>query len=218
MTTFPADPYGRTVSHGHPCDNATAAFLLEMEAELGFELTVYQIIGGAPQSAGTHLDGRMFDLAPVRALEKLKVADDMGGWGWHRPFDWDGHGGIEHLHIGVILFNRQNQRGIAPAGFRQLASWDDRRNGLVSDLPDNSYRPSPKRAFQYPPKEQKPVPTKTNVTEARDEIVEAIHQIDLACQSLIAADPSRKVAKGQVDDLQAVKHQARAVLEALPKR
>lgn len=218
MTTFPADPYGRTTVYGHPSDNATAAFIHGREADLGFTLTVYQIIGGVPQSAGTHLDGRMFDLAPARADEKLKVIKDAGGWGWHRPFDWDGRGGIEHLHCGVILFNRQNAKGIAPAGFRQLASYDAERNGLVSNLHDPSYRSTPKRAYQYPPQEVTPVPTPTNITRARDDLVDAIHSIDLACQSLIAADPSRKVAKGQVDDLQRLKREAGVVLAALPKR
>lgn len=218
MTTFPTDPYGRTTVYGHPSDNATAAAIHALEAVLGFTLTVYQIIGGAPQSAGTHLDGRAVDLAPARADEKLKAAKDLGFIGWHRPFDWDGAGGIEHIHLILVLFNRQNQRGLAPAGFRQIAMYDAGRNGLVSNLPDTSYRATPKRAFQYPPKETKPVPAPTNVTEARDDITHAIHRIDLACQSLIKADPSRTVAKAQVDDLQALKQQAQAILEALPKR
>lgn len=218
MTNFPPDPYGRTTVYGHPSDNASAAAIHELEAILGFILTIYQIIGGAPQSAGTHLVGRAVDLAPARAAEKLKAAKDLGFIGWHRPFDWDGAGGIEHIHLILVLFDRQNQRGIAPAGFRQIALYDAGRNGLVSNLSDPSYRANPKRAFQYPPKETKPVPSPTNVTAARDDIVHAIHRIDLACQSLIKADPSRTAAKAQIDDLQNLKKQALAVLDALPKR
>jgi exonuclease III len=139
------DPYAHSTFRGKPLDNATIAALKIAEEKLGYELTIYQGIGGASASAGTHTEGRAVDLAPYDAERKLRVLKDLGFAIWHRPYVsglW-----AEHLH-GILIFeNRQNSRGLADVGFRQIAAFDAHRDGLVSNRLDDSYRPSPPAVF-----------------------------------------------------------------------
>jgi hypothetical protein len=144
-----ADPYARSVFHGKPLDNATIAALKLAEAELGYELTIFQGIGGAPASGGTHLEGRAVDLKPFDRERKLRVLKDVGFAAWHRPQLW--RNGVKiwgaHIHAVLIFESRTNTRGLAPAGFRQIASYDRGRDGLKADGPDPTYRPDPKAVF-----------------------------------------------------------------------
>lgn len=137
------DPYSRGLYHGKPLDHATIAALKLGEQLVGREFTCYQGIGGAPTSAGTHTEGRAVDLAPISRLER-RVLKDLGFAIWHRDTtdDW-----VEHEH-GILIFeNRQNSRGLNDIGFRQIAAFDDRKDGLVSNLNDFSYRPTPPAVF-----------------------------------------------------------------------
>lgn len=142
-TTAP-DPYARDTFHGKPLDNATIAALKIAEQRLGYELTIYQGIGGATASAGTHTEGRAVDLAPYDHERKLRVLKDIGFAAWYRPASssWSAH-----IHAILILENRVNSRGLADVGFRQIAAFDARRDGLVSNNPDPTYRPSPPAVF-----------------------------------------------------------------------
>lgn len=91
---------------GKPACPCLAKWLPAYEAELLrrkvilHNLDIYQLIGGAPQSGGTHTMGGAYDVAQVSDLA-IWVARNMGGIAWHRPVNWDGHGGIEHQH-GVL--------------------------------------------------------------------------------------------------------------------
>lgn len=93
---------------GHPACPCLAAWLPVYEAELQRRglltgpLRIYQLIGGAPASGGTHTDGGAFDLLDLPGDEEVWVARQMGADAtWTRPYDWDGRGGIAHDH-GVL--------------------------------------------------------------------------------------------------------------------
>lgn len=59
---------------------------------------IYQLIGGAPESGGTHVEGGAGDDNQV-SDNAIWLARQMGAdASWHRPFNWDGRGGIAHAH------------------------------------------------------------------------------------------------------------------------
>lgn len=61
---------------------------------------IFQLIGGAAASAGTHSKGGAYDVAQV-SDQAILVAREMGAAAWHRLPNWDGKGGMEHQH-GVL--------------------------------------------------------------------------------------------------------------------
>lgn len=91
---------------GHPACPCLAEWLPVYEAELlrrgivKHNIDIYQLIGGAAASAGTHTKGGAYDVAQV-TTEAIEVAREMGAAAWHRPKNWDNAGGIEHHH-GVL--------------------------------------------------------------------------------------------------------------------
>lgn len=91
---------------GHPACPCLIAWLPVYEAEakrrhiIKQSIDIYQLIGTAAASGGTHAKGGAYDLAQVTPAA-IKLAREMGAAAWHRPPDWDGHGGIEHHH-GVL--------------------------------------------------------------------------------------------------------------------
>ena len=186
----PSDPYGHSHFRGVLLDNATIAALQAMEAELGYELTLYQGIGGAAASGGTHLKGRAVDLAPWDYKRKLRVGLKHGFIGWHRPRIkglWQ-----EHNHLVLVLGSVNNQRGIAPAAWRQIGYYLRRLDGLVSSRFDASTNPGALVPFVYPPKEI-PVPVPSNhITAARDRATEAIKVLgDMALELEQAKRPTK---------------------------
>lgn len=211
-----ADPYGRSTYDGNPLDNATIAAIKEAEARLGYKLTIVQGIGGAAASAGTHTEGRAVDLVDWDTTRKLRVLKDVGFAVWKRatlPGVWG-----SHIHGILILERRDNSRGLADAGFRQIAAFDARRDGLIGNRPDLSYRPDPRVEFHYPPKEVPVAVEGTKVTQARDELARALHQLGRAAALLDDADPQRVRAKEQIDNIRALRQDVRGVLEALPPK
>lgn len=212
------DPYGRSIFHGKPLDNATIAALKIAEAELGYELTIAQGIGGAAASAGSHTEGRAVDLTAYDAEKKLHVLKDIGFAVWERkelPGVWG-----PHIH-GCLIFERDdNDKGIAPVAFRQIAAYRAGRDGLAGNAPDPSYRPDPKAVFtraEYERSFELPKPEPTNVSRARARISEALHATWQAAALLKDAE-GRTKAQAQIDELQAARQALKAVLEALPER
>ena len=71
---------------------------LQRRALLTGPLHIYQLIGGAPDSAGTHTKGGALDDDRVTE-QAIWVARQMGAdASWHRRLNWDGQGGMEHAH------------------------------------------------------------------------------------------------------------------------
>ena len=209
--------YDRVTFHGKPLDRATADALRCAEDLLGYELTVVQGIGGATASAGTHTEGRAVDLAPYDWADKLRALKRCGFAAWYRP-TLPGVWGA-HIHAVLILERTDNPRGIAASALRQIGSFLRGRDGLKGDGPDpEPWRASPQPTFNWPVKKMPPKPTRTQVTRARDRLVEAHAALAQAAALLDDADDSRIVARAQRDEIRDAAREVTAVLKKLPKR
>ena len=77
------------IFRGRPACDCLARWLPVYERELKdrgllkVELDIYQLIGAATASAGTHRSGGAFDVGQV-AAEQIRVARQMGAAMWHR--------------------------------------------------------------------------------------------------------------------------------------
>jgi hypothetical protein len=108
-------------------------------------LSIYQLIGTAAASAGTHTGGA-FDITDLPGDIDLWVARQMGADAtWLRPRNWDGRGGIEHTH-GVLRGCPHNT-----GGRYQIAAVDAGFNGLGAGGrggPDTGPRPLSGRTWE----------------------------------------------------------------------
>lgn len=116
---------------GKPACDCLVAWLPAYEAELQARsllkgpLTIFQLIGGAAASGGTHATGGAFDLLDLPGNDEVWVARQMGADAtWTRPKNWDGKGGIAHDH-GVLRGCPHN----LPARY-QITAVDANGNGL----------------------------------------------------------------------------------------
>lgn len=131
---------------GLPACECLAAWYPAFEAELHArgilapdrQIRIYQLIGGAPQSGGTHIEGGCGD-DDQTSRAALNVARKMGAdASWIRPKDWDGKGGMAHAHR-VLTSCPHN----GPARY-QIEAVLDGFNGLGAGGrggPDNGPRP-----------------------------------------------------------------------------
>jgi hypothetical protein len=136
---------------GLPACPCLATWLPAYEAELQRRglltgpLRIYQLIGGAPQSGGTHTEGGAEDDDRV-SQQAIWVARQMGAdASWHRRLNWDGNGGMEHAHH-VLRGCPHN----GPARY-QIDAVDAGFNGLGHlghGAPDDGPRPLSKRTWQ----------------------------------------------------------------------
>lgn len=210
------DAFDKVTFRGRLMDKKTQAFLEAMEAELGYELTVVQGCynpGGVAASGGTHDGGGVVDLASWDYERKVKAARKLGAFAWFRP-TLPGVWG-EHIHLGIRDHGR-----LSTAARSQQIDFDATppRDGLASHRPDPTWHPAPAVTFHYPPKEKPVAPTPTKVNAARDKAVEALHALGEAAALLDDADPSRVVARNQIDELRAARRDVKAILEKLPKK
>lgn len=135
---------------GRPACPCQALWLPAYEAEaqrrgiLSGPLSIAQLIGGAPQSGGTHSSGGASDFWPngdVTAM--VRLARDMGADAtWHRPRNWDGRGGSEHIHS-VLTGCPHN----GPARY-QIDAVRAGLNGLANHGPDDGPRPLSGRSWR----------------------------------------------------------------------
>ncbi len=198
-----SDPYGRTTYHGRRVDQGTKAALMDVEEDLGYELTIVQgsFNGGdgrVSASAGTHDSGRVIDLASYDWRRKVAALRKVGFAAWYRPAIRGLWGA--HIHAVLILGSWDNDRGIAGSAFRQITAYRNGRDGLASNRSDPNARPNPLRVFKYPPKEKpvpKPAPFKNNITESKDFGAVAEHALGQMAAKLEAASPNRDTAKGK---------------------
>ena len=214
-----SDAFDRVIFRGKTMDKKTRAFLLAMEAKLGYELTVVQGCynkGGVAASAGTHDLGGVVDLAAYDWKNKCKVAADLGGAAYHRPYIKGLWG--EHIHL--IIREHGNLSSGAAA---QVKDWDSKppRNGLKGHAPldlKKYYHPGKKITFVYPVVKPTPAPKPTRVTQARDLLVEAIHDIGQAAALLDTTPETRTKAHAEELVLKGLRKELRASLGRLPKR
>lgn len=115
---------------GKPACSCLLKWLPAYEAELlrrgllKSNLDVWQLIGGAAASGGTHALGGCFDIAQT-SREQIAIARQMGADAtWFRRYNWDGKGGMAHTH-GVLRGCPHN----GPARY-QIDAVDQGYNGL----------------------------------------------------------------------------------------
>lgn len=139
-------------------------------------IDIYQLIGGAAASGGTHATGGAFDIAQT-STTAIYVARQMGADAtWHRPYNWDSRGGMSHTH-GVLRNCPHN----GPARY-QIAAVDAGYNGLGSGgrgARDTGPRPLSGRTWrqgiEWAKAQQKPkAPFKSRVQKARELLEQAL--------------------------------------------
>lgn len=145
---------------GREMDYETVAFLLAMEAELGYTLTIAQgcYSTAVAASGNTHAGGGTIDLAPWDFERKVKVARSLGAAAWHRTELWRNGVRIWPEHIHFVIRKHPTLSGAAA---EQVMFFDQkpRKNGLAGEPVDpNQFPPRPTPTFRYPPKAP-PTPT-----------------------------------------------------------
>lgn len=142
---------------GKPACECQGKFLpvFEREAQdLGIidgPLPLSQIIGGAKRSAGAHTTGGADDTYPLTRIKDVdayvRLSRDMGADAtWERPEDWDGAGGVAHVHRCLT-----NCPHLAPVAANQVTAVRAGFNGLGHlgrGGPDTGPRPLSGRTWQ----------------------------------------------------------------------
>ena len=147
------DPYKIVWRDGEPIDARTDSAVAWVEKKSGLNMPIVQgsyksrYGGGADASKGTHDGGGIIDvsIAGMSARDRVNLmhwAKRAGFFGWfrHGP-GWEGN---EHLHLGL-----RKHRNLAPLAAAQEIAYDNRRNGLVSNLRDNTWRPLIPRRWSH---------------------------------------------------------------------
>ncbi len=152
--TFNGGDAGDHVSfRGHTFNKRTVAFLLAVEAELGYKLAVIQgsYNAGVSASGGTHDKGGVFDCWDVFNDDPEHIQHVLrkhGGFAWFRhtiPGLWN-----QHLHCGVL-----GDGDMSPQLAAQVPDYRNYLDGLATHAADNSWHPfdkgnDPKPTFDYP--------------------------------------------------------------------
>lgn len=141
------DPWEIIVFRGWRMSRYTAAALRFLEELLGFELSIVQgpYNKSVGASAGTHDEDGVVDLAAYRAKKKCTVARRHSWAIWIRPTNWDGKGGMKHLH-GVLL-RAKNVASLAE--WQRDTAYPNKWDGLSGNNRDTfPYHPELER-FNY---------------------------------------------------------------------
>lgn len=131
---------GPVTFRGVKLDPSTVTKLLLAEALVGFTLSFPQgsyNAGGVAASAGTHDGGGAVDVhcntyttaAKVTLVHYLRA---VGFAAWHRPLNWDGAGGSEHVHCEEI-----GNPNLSSGAAAQIVQWNAHENGLADHGADN---------------------------------------------------------------------------------
>jgi hypothetical protein len=151
------DAWDHVTFRGVTLNKRTAAFLLDVEVELGYKLAVIQgsYHPGVSQSGGTHDKGGVFDCWDVFNDDPLhiqRVLRKHGGFGWFRPtliingvLIWN-----QHIHCGVL-----GDTDMSPSLAAQVPDYRNYLDGLASHAADPSWHPfdkgnDPTPVFDYP--------------------------------------------------------------------
>jgi hypothetical protein len=147
------DAWDHVTFRGHTLNKRTAAFLLDVEAELGYKLAVIQgsYNPGVSASGGTHDKGGVFDCWDVFNDDPQHIQHVLrkhGGFGWFRPTIpglW-----IQHIHCGVL-----GDTDMSPTLAALVPDYRNYLDALASHAADGSWHPfdkgnDPKPIFDYP--------------------------------------------------------------------
>ena len=136
--------------NGHAITRRTDAMLRWAEKESGLPFVVTQ---GSWLDRNTHrgeaIDLRTWIYTPNQLQRALRALKDAGFAAWYREPGWAGTPGNAHIHA-IPIGGR-----LDPQAAWQVTQFDRGRSGLTANLPDSSYRPSPRVKFDYA--EGKPV-------------------------------------------------------------
>lgn len=214
MQNLPPGALLKVVFRGRLMDNLTMWFLIEMEQQLGYPLTVAQgcYNMSVKASGTTHKGGGVVDLAAYKWQEKVRVGADLGGFPYHReelPGVWG-----EHVHMGV-----RNHPLLDPMAIAQQNDWDAKpaRDGLAGHNPlVGQYHPDSLIQFDWKEATEPPM---TDLDKMKDGLVQGIHSL----QEAIAISKSdslqkRAVVQAQVNKARAARKLAREALDALPPK
>jgi len=135
---------------GYPACACLIEWLPAYEAELKRRgilktgsLRIYQLIGGAKASGGTHSTGGAFDILDLPGGDDIWVARQMGADAtWSRPYNWDNRKGMAHVH-GVLTGCPHN----GPARY-QITDVKKDLNGLANHGKDTGPRPLSGRTWE----------------------------------------------------------------------
>lgn len=142
---------------GYKLDPRTVDMILWAEHKAGFGFRITQGSynkGGVAASAGTHDGGGCVDFSirevnPMRRVAMVRALKDAGFAAWYRP----DRPGVWPPHIHAVAIGCKD---LAPIAKRQVTAYDAKRDGLVSNNKDSSYRPNPPVIFNE--KKGQPVP------------------------------------------------------------
>lgn len=146
-------PYELTQERGHTLDQLTNYALYAAERRLGFKPGALTVVQGSynggtnavAKSAGTHDGGGAVDLTAQGWEQKVHALRAVGFAAWHRPLNWDGAGGSEHVHA-ILIGNAK----LSPSAARQVTQYRNHTNGLANFGPDNTWHPNPIPVFRMP--------------------------------------------------------------------
>lgn len=186
------DAYDRVKIDGHTVNKRTLAAFETAQArpKTDNDWTVLQgsYNGGAgsvPQSGGTHDGGGALDISAFNWEQRVHALRAVGFCAWHRPFNWDGHNGGEHIH--AIL---RGDREMSLAAHEQVVQYDQHTNGLASHAPDTfPYHPE-NVTFNYPAFVKEQAGVKARAVRARKAFAAAIASLIRARKN--TDDPKRK--------------------------
>ena len=140
--------YDKVTWRGVRLNKRTRDALLWAENKSGVRIEPAQgSWSGAPASGGTHLGGGAVDirtrqLTKTQRIALVRALKDAGFAAWFRP-DTPGVWG-QHIHALAI-----GDQQLAPGARAQVIAFDNGRDGLRGNRPDNTYRPQPRRRFSW---------------------------------------------------------------------
>ena len=158
---MPAVPF-----RGFKFDPRTIAMIRWAEKQLGQQLDIAQgsyNAGGVAASAGAHDQGGAVDFSvrqmlPETRVRVLRVLKEAGFAAWYRT-DRPGVWG-PHIHaIAIGCGGGYPGKGLSRVAAQQVHAYDQGKDGLAANGPDDTYRPEP--PVQFSLIKRKPVPRKT---------------------------------------------------------
>lgn len=132
-----------TYYRGKPACDCLAQWLPAFESLIGREPRLFQLVGGAPASAGFHKGGGSADYEPL-SEDELRIARNMGAAAWNRW--WRDSGGTNyHSHLRL---NGCPHNSIAQP---QVEDLNEGRDG-TGPLYDNAGKPDdgPRDGVRWP--------------------------------------------------------------------